>query len=156
MPSKHKGFTLIELIMVIVIMSILSLTIVPKLTDTSVLTQKQRIDQFIAELHHAKYRAKQSLCPITLSIFEQDYQFKAAANCASHINGWTNQQSEKGLNFSTSMQLIFQPDGRMLNSNPNPNSKQNYYKQHSLIVSNEQHQTELVFYGTTGFIDIKE
>ena len=56
-PKQSSGFTLIELVMVIVILSILSIVILPKFGDNSVFQARGFADQVLAALRYAQKSA---------------------------------------------------------------------------------------------------
>ncbi len=55
--SKHKGFTLVELVMVVVILGIVSITAAPKFMDNSVFQSRGFTDQVLATLRYAQKSA---------------------------------------------------------------------------------------------------
>jgi MSHA pilin protein MshC len=55
--KQSTGFTLIELVMVIVILSILSITVIPKFFDNSVFQARGFADQVLATLRYAQKTA---------------------------------------------------------------------------------------------------
>lgn len=80
--NHHHGFTLIELVMVIVIVSILSATALPKFFDTSVFQERAFYDDTLSALRYAQKLAVATNCNVQVVIAGNQFSLKrpGAAN----------------------------------------------------------------------------
>jgi len=81
------GFTVVELIAVIVVLGILSAIAVPRLTDRSVFQARGFEDEVFAALRHARALAVASGCEVQVSIAGNGYALNQQTGC--DVGGFT-------------------------------------------------------------------
>lgn len=83
MPQRtpQRGFTLVELITVIVILGIVSAIALPRLTDRSTFQARGFEDEVLAALRHARALAVASGCPVQVSIAGDAYALSQQTGC---------------------------------------------------------------------------
>jgi len=79
--NHQAGFTLVELIAVIVVLGILSAIAVPRLTDRSVFQARGFEDEVFAALRHARALAVASGCEVQVSIAGNGYTLNQQTAC---------------------------------------------------------------------------
>jgi MSHA pilin protein MshC len=83
---SQKGFTVIELVMVIVLLGILSATALPKFFDFSGFQQQAFFDNTLSAVRYAQKLAVASGCKLQVSVSANTYALNSPANrsqCAS-------------------------------------------------------------------------
>ena len=84
MNLQHQhGFTLIELIMVIMVLSILGAVTISKFPDTDVYDQRYFVDETISSIKFAAKKAKSSGCPIKLTLTPNSYNLSIDPLCST-------------------------------------------------------------------------
>lgn len=78
---RHAGFTVVELIAVIVVLGIVSAMALPRLTDRSAFQARGFEDEVLAALRHARALAVASGCPVQVSIAGNGYTLNQQAGC---------------------------------------------------------------------------
>lgn len=106
--SKLKlstGFTLIELVMVIVILGIISVVAAPKFFDNSVFQARGFADQVLATLRYAQKSAIAQHQNVCVSFTATKVSLKIDATCSTNLNLPDRQNNEldapSGISFST-------------------------------------------------------
>jgi len=66
--SRHRGFTLIELVMVIVLVSVLATVAGPRMIDSSQYQGRMYFDELVAALRYANKYAMSSSCDVEVSL----------------------------------------------------------------------------------------
>ena len=160
--QQSSGFTLIELVMVIVILGIISAISIPLFLNSQSFQGRFFFDQFKSDLSLAQRSAVSSGCMLQLTLDSSHYQIDWDSNC-------TNTDSE---DFSTPLlsaddrdaidvsipdsvtlllpasgvQLIFVAGGQIADTSGEVISSQ------LLRFENEGRQLDITLYGDTGFI----
>ncbi len=119
-----RGFTLIELILVIVIAGILAAVVGPRFFDRQVFDQRLYYEESLGAVRYAQKLALASGCLIQVSLDSGGYHLRRAANCnagafSAEVQGpdgqqpFANSQVPGGLNIVTSgFPLVFDSRGR--------------------------------------------
>jgi len=71
--TKQVGFTLIELIMVIVILGILSISVMPKFAEKSTFSERAFFSDTLNALRYAQKLATATGCPVRFSVSANQY-----------------------------------------------------------------------------------
>ncbi|MCJ8311709.1 MAG: prepilin-type N-terminal cleavage/methylation domain-containing protein [Saccharospirillaceae bacterium] len=79
------GFTLIELIMVIVVLSILSAVTISKFPDTDIYDQRYFVDETISSIKYGAKKAKSSGCPVKLTLTSNSFNLSIDPLCSTNF-----------------------------------------------------------------------
>jgi MSHA pilin protein MshC len=81
--GAEHGFTLLELIIVLVVLGIISLTVLPRIGDTTAFTARGYFDEAVAAARYAQKIAVASGCPVQFSAGAAGYALHrpAEADC---------------------------------------------------------------------------
>lgn len=86
-PGHHDGFTIVELVMVIVILAILGALAGPRFFDNHAFSERGYADEFAAALRYAQKIAVASGCEVRVAVAASSYalsqQVAQAGHCAS-------------------------------------------------------------------------
>lgn len=80
-PLQHRGFTIVELITVIVILGIVSAIALPRLTDRSAFQARGFEEEMLSALRYARALAVASGCDVQVSIAGNAYTLNQQLNC---------------------------------------------------------------------------
>lgn len=89
MLVTERGFTLVELTMVIVIIGILAAVVGPRFFDRRVFDERLFYEESLAAVRYGQKLAVASGCLIQVSLDGSGYRLRRAANCTS--GGYTNE-----------------------------------------------------------------
>lgn len=76
-----RGFTLVELILVIVVLGILAAVVGPRFFDRRVFDDRMFYEEALAALRHAQKRAIAGGCPVRVQVSSTEYSLSFAAAC---------------------------------------------------------------------------
>ncbi len=130
--SRALGFTLLELVAVMVIVGILSAAVLPRLMDDPDFEQRGYIDEIASSLRYAQRIAIASGCDVSFTIDAAGYsasQRSSLDNCKSNSGSWTTQvQRADGsalsgappanVSLTPSATLVFKSDGALADPSP--------------------------------------
>ena len=92
-PSRMRGFTLVELVIVMTVIGILAVTLGPKFFTQSVFSQRGYADELASALRYAQKTAVSSGCPALLTLTSTTYvvtQQAASGNtCNTFDKSWS-------------------------------------------------------------------
>ncbi len=83
MPNSSKGFTLIELVMVIIILGILAATAIPKFAGQSAYDERFFYEDVLAGLRHAQKLAMSTGCSVEFNQTASGFELMHNTNCFS-------------------------------------------------------------------------
>lgn len=81
MHSPQIGFTLVELILVIVVLGILAAVVGPRFFDRQVFDERLRYEESLAAVRYAQKRALAGGCPVRVQVSSTGYSVSFAAAC---------------------------------------------------------------------------
>lgn len=81
MPARSRGFTLVELILVLVVIGVLAAVVGPRFFDRSVFDQRQQYEEALSALRYAQKRALASGCPVRVQVAEGAASLTWATAC---------------------------------------------------------------------------
>jgi len=81
--NKQRGFTLVELVMVIMIMGILAAVVGPRFFDRKVFDERLFFEETVSAVRYAQKLALASGCRIQVSLDAGGYHLRRAASCTS-------------------------------------------------------------------------
>lgn len=124
--ARNRGFTLVELVIVIVIVGMVAVVTGPLMFSTPAYQQSGFFNETLAAVRYAQKLAVSSGCPVRVSIATSGYSLwrpPAAANCAAApTNTAVADPSDPGIPFAGSApsgvtlspagDIVFTPDGR--------------------------------------------
>jgi MSHA pilin protein MshC len=84
---KNQGFTLIELVMVIVLLGILSATALPRFFDVSVYKDQAFFDDTLNAIRYAQKLAVASNCKVQVSVSTNSYVLNLPVNRSQCLSG---------------------------------------------------------------------
>lgn len=85
-PDQSSGFTLVELVMVIVILSILSVVVMPKFWDNSIFQARGFADQVLATLRYAQKSAIAQHQNVCVNLAATGLTLTINATCSAALN----------------------------------------------------------------------
>lgn len=123
-PMKIKGFTLIELVMVMVLIGILAIAVIPRFADRRDFETRGFFDQSIAMLRYAQKVAIAQRTPVFVNVdagsSSMCLTYVADTGCTSLVNTVANPADQKrfritaaaGVTLAASVSFSFSPLGR--------------------------------------------
>lgn len=126
----QRGFTLIELVMVIILLGVLAIAILPRLTDKDAFSERGYRDSLASALRYAQKVAMTSGCKVQVVITESDYRLlqpATASDCSASVPTFTRPVWHPGKGSAygerapgevtlSPATIIFQPSGATQNS----------------------------------------
>jgi len=155
--KRHHGFTLIELIMVIVVLSILGAVSISKFPDTDIYDQRYFVDETISSIKFASKKAKSSGCPIQLTLTANSYNVSIDPACSTNFTQTLTLQDQTtplannntvGLVVTSSLaQFVFQSNASITDTS------NNLLSAHPITFTSTQGLNQTLYLdGHTGFI----
>lgn len=122
--AGQRGFTLIELVMVMVLVGIVAVTVMPKLGGITALRGNLWRDQVLAALRHAHSQAASHRRLVCMTITSGRVQLAMASDnpgqsCTANLAGpnadpyWAHDEAAPATATSAGGPLYFQPNGRV-------------------------------------------
>ncbi|MBD3736831.1 MAG: prepilin-type N-terminal cleavage/methylation domain-containing protein [Pseudomonas balearica] len=84
--SRYRGFTLVELIMTLVVISILAVVVGPRFFDRKVYDERLFFEETIVAVRYAQNFAIASGCAIQVSVRDDGYKLLKERNCDSLVD----------------------------------------------------------------------
>ncbi len=81
--NKQSGFTLVELVMVLVILSVISATAIPKFFDKNVYAERAFFDDTLHAIQYAQKLAVATGCAVRVSILSNSYSLARRGTASS-------------------------------------------------------------------------
>ena len=81
MPARSCGFTLVELILVLVVIGVLAAVVGPRFFDRDVFDRRQQYEQALSALRYAQKRALATGCPVRVQVTEDAASLTWATAC---------------------------------------------------------------------------
>lgn len=122
--AGQRGFTLIELVMVMVLVGIVAVTVMPKLGGITAMRGSLWRDQVLAALRHAHSQAASHRRLVCVTITTGRVQLAVASDnpgltCTAGLTGpnadsfWAHDDAAPATSTSAGANLYFQPNGRV-------------------------------------------
>ena len=158
MTKAHQhGFTLIELIMVIMVLSILGAVTIGKFPDTDIYEQRYFVDETISSIKFAAKKARTSGCPIKLTLTSNSYNLSIDPGCSTNFTQTLSLQDQTTLLAnnnsvglvisSTLLELVFHADFSITNTS------NTLLNAHPITFTSSQGLNQTLYLdGLTGFI----
>ena len=121
----ERGFTMVELVAVMVLVSVLSVVAIPRLFDTEIFSHRGFEDTLIGDIRFAQKLARYSGCTTRVETTAANYTVSQLANCTSGARTSLsrtgssvdpiNEATPDGLTLSAA-NIYFDSQGRLVNS----------------------------------------
>lgn len=145
--TSQSGFTLVELALVLILLSILGAVVIPRLADTQVFSQRGFTDKFADALRYARSVALASECPVQVSTSANGYKLSQLTSCDSGaaipvLDPGSNEpfsgSAPKGVTLSATT-IRFNSQGSIGNTQ-------------TISITGNGGQTTITIYGQTGYV----
>lgn len=122
LQGRHKkGFTLIELVTVIMLVSVLSVVAFSRLGNVSSFEQKGFFDEVTNAVRYAQKLARSTGCKVQVTLAASSYQLKQGSDCTSSTysrnvlhpkdrTAYSNSSFPEGITISPASILVFSAD----------------------------------------------
>ncbi len=82
-PHRAGGFTLVELVLVLLLVTILAVVVVPRLFSTGLFQQRGFVDTLGAALRYARLEAWATECPVQVTLTSTQYRLHQRSGCTT-------------------------------------------------------------------------